>query len=166
MYNPCLSTLQILNMNAQQMFDRVADHLATQQVQASGVVNGSRTCRYRIGSNKCAIGALIPDELYDPIIEGNGIGPLMAMMDKDSGERAYLMAHDLKAFLRETFPPALRMLAGALQTVHDDVRVGGQIPSESARTVWFEGLDIISTSLIVIFVEERLNRLWGTACHS
>jgi hypothetical protein len=148
-------------MNAQQMFDRVADHLATQQVQASGVVNGLRICRYRSGSNKCAIGALIPDELYDPIIEGTGIGPLMAMVDKDTGE----MAPDLKAFLRETFSPALRMLAGALQTVHDDVSAGGTIPRENAP-VWFEGLDIISTRFNVIFDAERFNRLWGTACHS
>lgn len=60
-------------LTKQEIFDRVAEHLLT-QMEKSGVVDetcgyGFR-CLYR-GPNglKCAAGALIPDELYDPCIE-------------------------------------------------------------------------------------------------
>jgi hypothetical protein len=53
----------------QTLFDKVALHLVTQGTQAR---NSEGTCLYRDvkSGRKCAIGALIPDENYDPSLEG------------------------------------------------------------------------------------------------
>ena len=53
-------------MTQQQIFDKVATHLLTQGAKS---MMGD-TCRYR-GSNgaKCAVGCLIKDDHYDPILE-------------------------------------------------------------------------------------------------
>lgn len=52
----------------QNLFDKVALHLITQNKQSKRT--GDATCRYR-GANgtSCAVGCLIPDELYDKKIE-------------------------------------------------------------------------------------------------
>lgn len=62
-------------MTAQEVFDKVATHLLTQNKRSLreefGFVNG---CAYRGDSNlKCAAGCLIPDEEYDEAMEGAGI---------------------------------------------------------------------------------------------
>ena len=54
-------------MTKQEIFDRVARHLLTQKKHA--MVNDA--CVYRTPDGlKCAIGCLIPNELYTPEIEG------------------------------------------------------------------------------------------------
>lgn len=100
------------NLTAQQIFDRVATHLLTQ---------GRRSLRYKPGSSlpdgcayrgadglKCAIGCLIPDEVYDPRMEGRKV-------------------HDLVyRWSRMRFPPPILShmrsniaLLGELQRTHD-----------------------------------------------
>lgn len=61
-------------MTPQQIFDTVATHLFTQGKQA---VNTNGACMYR-GENgtKCAIGVLIPDNLYTDAMEGRSAGSL------------------------------------------------------------------------------------------
>jgi hypothetical protein len=55
-------------MNAQEIFDKVVTHLRTQGKQAK---NTSDDCVYRRPNGlMCAVGCLIPDELYDPALEG------------------------------------------------------------------------------------------------
>lgn len=51
----------------QVIFDKVAKHLLTQKVQCA---NSAGNCMYR-GPNglKCAVGALIPDEEYSPLMD-------------------------------------------------------------------------------------------------
>lgn len=49
-----------MTLTRQEMFDKVATHLLTQMERS---VEG-RLCRYRLGTLKCAIGALIPDDKY------------------------------------------------------------------------------------------------------
>jgi len=61
-------------MNNQEIFDRVAKHL----LQQNCVAVTSFGCAYRGYKNtKCAIGALIPDDIYDPDMEGNDIISLL-----------------------------------------------------------------------------------------
>ena len=62
-------------MTEQEIFDTVLAHLR-EQGEAATSAGGS--CRYR-GANgtACAIGCLIPDELYDPMIEGLGVGRII-----------------------------------------------------------------------------------------
>ena len=61
-------------MNRQQVFDAVVHHLAKQGKRSTFTRPGQgfSMCRYRgYGGLKCAIGALIPDELYHPRLEGS-----------------------------------------------------------------------------------------------
>jgi hypothetical protein len=55
-------------MTRQQMFDRVWQHFVVEKGPASGNVT---RCYYRSENGaKCALGLLIPDEMYDPQMEG------------------------------------------------------------------------------------------------
>lgn len=56
-------------MTPQEIFDTVARHLFEQGTQAYN--DNIEQCRYRgPGGTKCAVGCLIPDEAYDPEMEG------------------------------------------------------------------------------------------------
>jgi hypothetical protein len=58
-------------MTHQEIFNKVARHLLVQNKEA---MDDKLTCMYRNDDGlKCAIGCLIPDELYTPDIEGTGI---------------------------------------------------------------------------------------------
>lgn len=60
----------------QLIFDTVARHLLTQGTRA--VTEYGRACRYRGPDNtKCAIGALIPDDIYSDHLEGGGVHALL-----------------------------------------------------------------------------------------
>lgn len=62
-------------MTTQEAFDKVVEHLLTQNEKSMG--EGSCTCLYR-GDNgtKCAIGCLIPDELYRYDFEARSISAI------------------------------------------------------------------------------------------
>ncbi len=77
-----------LNPTAQQVFDRVAIHLLTQK-ERSGSRDGS--CYYRSGPLSCAVGCLIPDEVYSVMLEG--IGVLNLPEKSDWFGQAGLLAH-------------------------------------------------------------------------
>lgn len=51
----------------QQLFDKVAGHLL-KQGKRSETADGN-LCKYRNGNFRCAVGCLIPDELYCPQID-------------------------------------------------------------------------------------------------
>jgi len=58
-------------MNRQEVFDKIYLHLIEQGRKS---VNSDGRCQYRSpDGDKCAIGCLIPDELYTPELEGNGV---------------------------------------------------------------------------------------------
>jgi hypothetical protein len=66
-------------MNAQEIFDTAVRHLFTQGKRGGKQANyyyGSEgfKCQYRgEDGTKCAVGALIPDELYDPLMDRKSI---------------------------------------------------------------------------------------------
>ncbi len=63
-------------MNNQQAFDHICDHLMTQRKQA--MIHES--CVYRDGNGlKCAVGCLIPDEIYIPEMESMQIARVCAV---------------------------------------------------------------------------------------
>lgn len=71
-------------MEEQEIFDKVAPHLFTQGCRSSdNAADFFGTCLYR-GPNgmSCAVGVLIPDELYDPEMEAITIANLF---DEDGG---------------------------------------------------------------------------------
>ena len=54
-------------MTHQEIFNKVATHLLTQRKQA---INDAGICFYRTPEGlSCAVGCLIPDDLYTPLIE-------------------------------------------------------------------------------------------------
>lgn len=58
-------------MEKQEIFDKVATHLATQGRQAA---LNNEACVYRTSDGlKCAAGILIPDDVYQPSMEGKPI---------------------------------------------------------------------------------------------
>jgi len=80
-------------MTKQEIFDKVATHLLTQNEKSSksiAITTSTNTtdnplnknelmCLYRSPNNlKCAIGCLIPDELYDKSMEGRTVSGLLA----------------------------------------------------------------------------------------
>jgi hypothetical protein len=83
-------------MTPQKLFDKVAEHLLTQGKKS--VKNSS--CQYR-GSRgtSCAIGCLIPDELYDDEIEGLAVDDLSYDLRKACGivgKKTIALACDLQ----------------------------------------------------------------------
>ena len=91
----------------QEVFDFVATHMFTQGVQAIGHNGPARSapiCLYR-GPNgtKCAVGAMITDEEYDPSMEGYSACDLVYL-------KGVKVNDDIKANAE---------LLDRLQTVHD-----------------------------------------------
>ena len=62
---------------AQEVFDYVIGHLVSQGKQ-SIQMEGGESCAYR-GDNgaKCAVGVLIPDEVYNDVMEGDSVDGLI-----------------------------------------------------------------------------------------
>jgi hypothetical protein len=73
-------------VSAQELFDTVATHLLGQKKAAK---NAAGLCCYRSPDGlRCAVGCLIPDEVYDPSLEGRS-----ALKLWDSPILAHLKEH-------------------------------------------------------------------------
>ena len=118
-------------MNAQEIFDTVAKHLAKQGHQAR---NGA-TCSYRTpNGDKCAVGCLIIDEEYSPEMDT----PLRA----DNG--THLIGTGVESLMKrgllpERFTPFISLL-GALQQNHDDEGSGDDLRDALWRTAEYHNL--------------------------
>jgi hypothetical protein len=96
-------------MTNQEAFTKVVQHLRQQGERSIREEDEALRCRYRGEDGKmCAIGCLIPDEEYEPSMEGKAIETLLRRREG-------------------TFAPSLEevslSLLGALQRVHDGVEV-------------------------------------------
>lgn len=81
-------------MNKQKTFNTVRDHLLAQgrrskrRARKSDPAPGSSICLYRSPAGlSCAIGCLIPDDVYDPSIEGDPVYCLPPKIRKALGIR-------------------------------------------------------------------------------
>lgn len=89
-------------MTSQEIFNAVAAHLLKQGKRAL-MVPGRDRCAYRAPDGcKCAVGRLIPDELYSPAFENWGVERVL----NNSPELSELFLEDLN-------------LLTALQSTHD-----------------------------------------------
>lgn len=111
----------------QAIFDKVARHLLTQREKAQeySVISGS-SCRYRTeDGQKCAIGCLIPDELYDSVMEGvaadNVEFVLKPLMEAGVISKEDFAEAEHKAAYGRVSP--LRFFLSRLQGIHDDLSV-------------------------------------------
>lgn len=105
-------------MTGQEIFDTVARHLFKQGHQAIG---DDGMCAYRgIGGDKCAVGCLIPDEFYDPFIEGASaallFSPLEPFNPMSAKTRELVKTNQFDSGLFENWS-----LLDELQNVHDQV---------------------------------------------
>lgn len=103
-------------MNAQEIFDKVARHLLTQNRPARDVY--SDNCRYRTENGlKCAVGCLIPDDKYTPEIENVGISWLLV---PTTSEEIIRKRRTLRELLSDLGLLDHCDLLTRLQEIHDD----------------------------------------------
>jgi hypothetical protein len=89
----------------QEIFNTVVTHFASMKHRS--MLEDGETCAYRApDGNKCAIGVLIPDDVYRPDIEGQGFS-------FDYGDA------DVNAWIASTFTIDNYGLLCSLQTIHD-----------------------------------------------
>lgn len=94
------------NKQLQKTFDKVAAHLLTQNQKAI-TVDGR--CKYRTDDGlKCAVGCLIPDDVYGPLLEDKSILYLLT---------AYPELKDIPEI------NGFAMFLTELQHIHDNYRV-------------------------------------------
>ncbi len=92
-------------MKRQELFDKVVTHLLTQKEQSRKI---SSLCAYRGQNNlKCAIGCLIPDDLYSESLEGNNVESLFVYFPK----------------VRKLIGKRNKDLCENLQDIHDNIDV-------------------------------------------
>ena len=92
-------------MNTQQAFDIMVEHLRQQGRPSRDEVDG---CQYRgPGGLKCAVGALIPDELYNKTLENNRI------------ERMLTVFKHLFPQIQSVFSGIDTQFLDSMQTIHD-----------------------------------------------
>lgn len=107
-------------MTEQEIFNKVYLHLKGQGCKA-GTMTASKSfnCAYRGPNNtSCAVGCLIPDELYDPEIEGVGVGRI-GRIGGLGGMGLNYKSEKLRAILTEIgLADHLRFLV-KLQLAHD-----------------------------------------------
>ncbi|MEM5403808.1 hypothetical protein [Paraburkholderia unamae] len=66
---------ELVTWKRQRVFDHVAAHLLEQGERSTK--GSTRNCMYRDGrGHACAIGAVVPESVYDPAMEGKGITAL------------------------------------------------------------------------------------------
>lgn len=107
-------------MDKQKVFNVVKTHLLAQNAKAQ---DADKLCVYRApNGRKCAIGALIPDDKYEPIMEGQ---PLSSFRIRNALEAEYGKINDMGNDLS---------LLSSLMDVHD-----GHTPD-----FWAATLDIIA----------------------
>ncbi len=96
-------------MKAMEIFEKVKTHLLEQNALAMDEELVS--CQYRSKEGlKCAVGCLIPDKLYEPIMEGNMVDGLLRDFHSLS---PFLLAEDL------SYKDGLGLLEN-LQYMHDN----------------------------------------------
>ena len=126
--------MEPLYKSQQEVFDVVATHLMTQKQQC---VTESWSCRYRHTNGlKCAIGALIPDELYNFNLEERNVDSIIS----DDGFNFY--------------PDQDTVFLTKLQSVHD---------TYTKPTKWFTELDRLAQSFgldaSVLYKEAKKNKV-------
>ncbi|MEG9884082.1 MAG: hypothetical protein V6Z86_05610 [Hyphomicrobiales bacterium] len=127
--------MNIDEMTAQDVFDKVYRGLASQGFERSTSTelpgrSNTDACAYR-GSHgrRCAVGWLIPDDLYDKRLENRGYRWLMAALPNGS---LSWMPDGLTTFFRGTAPH--KSLIDELQNVHD----GSEEPE--GMKAWLESI--------------------------
>lgn len=108
-------------MNKRNTFNIVAEHLLKQGGRAS---EAEGTCLYRASDGrKCAFGVLIPDELYNPILENTTVDHIFGLFSsrlKEQDRQKYdMVAATIRAYFGPLNVEEVEFLR-TLQQVHDN----------------------------------------------
>ena len=118
-------------MTQQEIFDTVLAHL---RKQGKASVSDMNLCQYRgPDGTSCAVGCLIPDELYDPLIENVSSGQITEGhlpfgREGDLPKLRPIMARISNHLGAENGP-----LLSALQYAHDDYLADSGMPAWEER---------------------------------
>ena len=123
-------------MNQQKAYNEIKAHLLTQNARSvtSALPLDNRVCLYRGPNNlKCAIGAMIPDSLYDPEMDENPQGVIDLLETYPA-----LADHFSEVYGVEGFDD--REFLARFQKLHD-TNEPADWPSRLAEEAKFEGLE-------------------------
>ena len=105
-------------MTGQEIFDGVLAHL---RKQGKASVNDVGKCAYRgEGGTACAVGCLIPDELYDPRIENWGVGSILNMRTHGVGIDETEVYREALSRIASHLGQENEALLADLQSAHDN----------------------------------------------
>jgi hypothetical protein len=149
----------------QLMFDDAAKHMAQQRARC---VEGG-LCMYRgPGATRCLIGALIPDNLYNPAMDGKGAASAWAFhdvirfLDPKYGTKSYNMADDVFARelqkLHDMAPRNLDWDRGLRRYLFDDFASFAKkfgLDFRLARRVLTRDDDVPASRTVPAFTEEN-----------
>jgi len=108
--------MDVKTMDAQTIFNTVATHLA---IQGGPALNDLGHCQYRApNGRKCAAGAMIPDDQYDPRMEGRSVA-----------------AEEVSVCFRRDQADLMMSLQG----VHDNANRSMEAPGATWRGPWVAG---------------------------
>lgn len=111
-------------MTKQQIFDTVVAGLAKQNFEQCKSSSGT-ACRYRFRNRRCAVGHLIPDEVYDKRMEGQLVTDFI---DTFPEVFLFVLGH-------EPTENDIRFLDD-LQDVHDGAQSPGQMIDDLGEFAW------------------------------
>jgi len=117
-----MKQIDLSNVSAQEVFDRVVTHLRAQNARSfilkmDSPFDNEYTCAYR-GANgfKCAIGCLIPDEEYKPEMERGSLE--MLLMDTANCPRLFAKNSATEKMFNQHY-----YLLSSLQDIHDRIDI-------------------------------------------
>lgn len=107
----------------QEIFDTVARHLLTQKARSECLIDFdgemAKGCAYRTPDGlMCAVGCLIPDDLYDPIIENVAVQGVMAVAKMKDTAPSYVKLFNILVELGMATDDKMKLLSN-LQRTHD-----------------------------------------------
>lgn len=114
-------------MTGQEIFDSVLAHLR-RQGQAS--LSACGKCAYRgEGGTACAVGCLIPDELYDPRIESWGVGSILNLRTNGVGIDETEAYRQVLSRIASHLGQENEALLAGLQRAHDNQLAEYDLPA-------------------------------------
>lgn len=128
----------------QQIFDKVAAHLLKQR----HVAYANESCVYRDTKNRaCAVGGIIPDSAYNPLMEGRIVQSFLHPRQKikemlANNQSLLALAKALDAAGVPCEQSALKLL-DSLQAMHDDWALGDKFKTVPKRVI-LHGLSTVA----------------------
>ena len=118
-------------MTEQEIFDTVLEHL---RKQGKAALSAEGDCTYRgPDGTACAVGCLIPDELYDPLIENVSLPQIFKDCPPYGWEGVWPKLRPIMARISDHLGVENEPLLDALQRAHDSQLAGNGLSAWEYR---------------------------------